>query len=133
MRPSSPTVGIAANWCASDDAEADSSVLLYLPLEVLGEILVALPCYHCKRVHFEAAQSLALLVDTQAQAASDCLPSLALGPDVAKGAYLKDVGAVPPLAQCRMGEDELERCLMAQELLFFPHNQVVGRARRCRG
>ena len=109
-----------------DDAEADPGIRLDLALQVLGELLVALPGDHREGIDVEAAQALAVLVHAKPKAAPDRLPPCELGPDVAQGAYLEDIGVVPSLAQGRMGEDELERLIEAQQLLLVPHDEVVG-------
>ncbi len=108
------------------DAEADAGVGLDLLLEVLGELLVALGGDDGQRVDVEAAQPFALLVDAQPQAAPDGLAAFPLGAHLAEGANLEDVRVVPALAQRRVGEDELQLGLEAQQLLLVPHDQVVG-------
>ena len=82
---------------------------LDLLLEIIGKFFVALRGNNRERVDLKAVQALALLIDAQAQAAPNGLPSLAFGADVAQGANLKDVGIVPTFAQSRVREDELEK------------------------
>ena len=108
------------------DTEADSGVLLDLPLQVLGELLVALRGHYRERIDVKATPASALLIDAQAQPAPDRLPPFPLAPHVAQAADLEHVGIVPALAQRRVGEDEPERLLQAQEPLLVPHDQVVG-------
>ena len=108
------------------DAEADARVGLDFLLEVLGKLLIALGGDDRQRVHVESAQALALLVHAEPQAAPDGLAALALGAHFAQGANLEDVRVVPALLERRVGEDELQRRLEAQQLLLLPHDQVVG-------
>ena len=105
-----------------DDAEADPGILFNLVLQVLGEVLVALPGDDGERIDFEAAQALTVLIDAKTKAASDRLPPFSLGPDVPQCADLEDIGIVPPLAQCGMREDELERLIETQQLLLVLHD-----------
>ena len=109
-----------------DDAEADAGVLLDLLLKVLGELLVALRGDDRQRVDVKAAQPFALLVHAKPQAAADRLAALPFGAHLAQGADLEDVRVVPALAQRRVGEDELQLGLEAQQLLLVLHDQVVG-------
>ena len=109
-----------------NDAESNLCFFLYLPLQLLGELLVALPRHDRQRVDVEAAHAFALAVDAQAQASADRLAPFPLGADVAQRTDLEDVGIVPAFTQGRMGEDELERRVEAQELLLVLHDQVVG-------
>ena len=125
----SPIVGGNRNPCKLmplHDAEANPGFFLYLPLQLLGELLVALPRHDRQRVDVEAAHTFALTVDAQAQASADRLAPFPLGADVAQHTDLEDVGIVPAFTQGRMGEDELERRVEAQELLRVLHDQVVG-------
>ena len=64
------------------DAEANSGFFLYLPLQLLGELLVALSRHDRQRVDVEAAHAFALAVDAQAQASPDRLAPVPLGADV---------------------------------------------------
>ena len=108
------------------DAKADAGVFLDFLLQILGELLVAFRGDDGERVDVEAPQPFALLVDAQAQAAADGLAALALGAHLAQGANLEDVRVVPAFAQGRVGEDELQLRLEAQQLLLVLHDEVVG-------
>ena len=112
-----------------DNSELNAGILLDFLLEILGELLIAFGCDYRKRVDLEPAQPLALLVDAQPQASADRLPPLAFRAHFAKGANLKNVRIVPALLEGRVGEDELELRLKAQELLLVFHDQAVGALR----
>jgi hypothetical protein len=58
-------------------------------------------------IDLEAVQPVAVLVHAKAQPAADRLTPLVFGLDVTQRANLENVGIVPPLAQRRMGEDDL--------------------------
>ena len=106
-------------------AEADPRFLLDLPLQVLGELLVALAGDDGQGVHLESALPLAGLVDAEAQAPADGLPAFPLRRYVPQGADLEHVGVVPAFAERRMGEDELQGLLEAEQPLLVAHDQPV--------
>ena len=124
--PAASTTAIGGELVLLHDAEADARVGLDLLLEVLGELLVALGGDDGQRVHVEAPQPLPLLIHAEPQAAPDGLAAFPLGAHLAQGTNLEDVRVVPALLQRRVGEDELQPGLEAQQLLLLLHDQAVG-------
>jgi len=110
----------------SDSLTSTACHVFDLLLEVLSELLIALSGHHGERVHVKPAQAFALLVHAEPQAAPDGLAALALGAHLAQGADLEDVRVVPAFAQRRVGEDELQGRLEAEQLLLVPHDEIVG-------
>src|SRR5690606_15201735 len=73
----------------------------------------------------EASQTFALLVDAEPQPAADGLATLPLGADFTQSADLEDVGVVPTLLESRMGKNELQLGIEAEQLLLLLHDKVV--------
>src|ERR1019366_5742896 len=96
------------------DAEADPGFVLDLLLELLGKLFVALGRDHRQGVDLEAAEALAVLVNAEAQAASDRLATLLFRRHFPEGADLEHVRIVPAFAQGGMGKDELQLRVEAQ-------------------
>ena len=108
-----------------NDPEPDACVVFDFLLQLFRELLVALSCDHRQRVDLKALEPLAFLIDAQPQATSDRLPPFTFGSNVAEGADLEHVRVVPTFAERRVREDEFERRVETQQLLFLFHDQVV--------
>src|SRR3546814_17339018 len=79
-----------------------------------------------RSVDLEATQPFTLLVDAQAQAATDGLAAFPLRADFTQSANLEHVGIVPALFQGGVGKDALELRLEAQELFIVLNDEVIG-------
>src|ERR1035438_5875022 len=86
------------------DAEADPGFVLDLLLELVGKLFVAFSRDHRQGVDLEAAETLAVLVNAEAQAAPDGLATLLFRRHFPEGANLEDVRIVPAFAQGANGK-----------------------------
>ena len=67
--------------------------------QLLGELLITFEGDNSKRIDLEAMQPIAVLVHAQAQAATNSLPALAFGLDIAQGADLENIRVIPTFFQ----------------------------------
>src|SRR5437016_5222957 len=77
------------------NTKPNASIGLNLPLEILGELLIALSRNDSKRVHIKAMKTITILIDTQAQAATNGLSALSFSLDITQSANLEYIGVVP--------------------------------------
>jgi len=111
-----------------DHAPRLPGLLVVVGLEAARKGLVGLVGDHRQAGDFTVVDPGAMLVDGQAQAASDLLATRDRRARVSQGADLEDVGVVPSLAQGRVGEDEAQGLAGREQLLLAPHDLLVGRA-----
>ena len=101
-------------------------------LQVRNEGLVALAGNNRQGVDFMHAvtaalhiHTVAVLVDTKAQATTDFLPLCGIAVRMLQSADLEHIRVVPALAQGRVGEDEPRRLLKRQQPFLVFQNQVI--------
>ena len=95
-------------------------------LQAAHVTFVTLVGNHRKDVDIFVKDSLASLVDGQAQAAPDFLALFHLGDGLVEGANLENVGVVPAFFEGGVGKDEAGFFVKRKQTLFVAHDEFKG-------
>ena len=107
-------------------AEFYARFVLNFLLQCISKLCKALVCHYMQNIDILVLNPLSILIDAQAQTASDLLSAGKGGFLIDQRADLEHIGVIPAFFERRMREDKPQRTFKAEQPFLIAHNGVIS-------